>query len=75
LQGAADVVTGTTKDSTNTVQPLDTSTQVYVVQRGDTLFSIAKRYGTTVDALVKINKLASRNYIRTGQQLLVPKLA
>jgi len=45
----------------------------YAVQQGDTLSSIAQRFGTTVDELVRINGLASQDVIiDVGQKLLVP---
>ena len=44
---------------------------VYVVRAGDTLFSIAQRYGTTIEALMIANQLP--NYIiRIGQSLQIP---
>ena len=43
----------------------------YVVQRGDTLSSIAARHGTTVADLVQLNDLRDRNTIRIGQRLKV----
>lgn len=43
----------------------------YVVQRGDTLSSIAARHGTTVTRLVELNDLRDRNKIRIGQRLKV----
>ncbi|MGH7572855.1 MAG: LysM peptidoglycan-binding domain-containing protein, partial [Gemmatimonadota bacterium] len=45
--------------------------QYYVVQRGDTLTSIAARHGTTVTELVQLNDLRDRNTIRIGQRLKV----
>ena len=42
------------------------------VQDGDTLTSIAARYGTTVDALVAANGLGSANLIFVGQTLVLP---
>jgi LysM repeat protein len=44
---------------------------VIVIQKGDTLYSIAKRYGTTVQKLKEDNNLAS-NVIYAGQKLEVP---
>ncbi|MBE1445485.1 LysM peptidoglycan-binding domain-containing protein [Paenibacillus sp. OAS669] len=43
----------------------------YVVQQGDTLYLIAQRYGVTVDALMKANRLTSPA-LQIGQQLSIP---
>ncbi len=45
---------------------------VYVVKRGDILENIAVKHGTTVSALIEINKLKSRNRIYVGQKLKIP---
>ena len=45
---------------------------VHVVQAGDTLFSIAWRYGTTVSELARLNNIANPWYIYVGQQLVIP---
>jgi len=45
---------------------------VYTVQRGDTLSAIARRTGSTVPALVALNRLTNANQIRVGQIILVP---
>jgi membrane-bound lytic murein transglycosylase D len=52
--------------------PTPTAT-THRVRRGDTLFSIAKRYGTTVARLKELNSLRS-NVIQVGQRLLVQPL-
>ena len=44
----------------------------HVVRTGDTLYSIAARYGTTVDAIVALNGLSSGTYIHVGQVLRIP---
>ncbi len=44
---------------------------VYMVKKGDTLYSIAREYGTTVDALKKLNNITS-NTLSIGQKLLLP---
>ncbi|HBW82968.1 MAG TPA: hypothetical protein DEF79_02885 [Gammaproteobacteria bacterium] len=45
----------------------------YVVERGDSLSVIARRFDTTVGRLVALNQLRSRNRIRIGQRLLLPQ--
>lgn len=44
---------------------------VYKVQRGDSLFKIAIRYGITVDQLMTVNNLTSSE-IHPGQRLAIP---
>jgi LysM repeat protein len=45
----------------------------YVIQSGDTLFAIAQRNNTTVDALVAANNLRSRDVtLNVGQKLIIP---
>lgn len=46
--------------------------QVHVVRRGDTLYSIARRYGTSVQAVMNANGLTNRNFIWAGQRLTIP---
>ena len=51
-------------------QPKSTET-VYTVKAGDTLSGIAKKYNTTVEALVAKNKIKDRNKIYVGQKIKV----
>lgn len=44
---------------------------VYTVKKGDSLYSIAREYGTTVGALKKLNNITS-NTLSIGQKLLLP---
>ncbi len=58
-----------------TVQPDVASIQygcTYTVRPGDTLYSIAVRYGTSVYALAAINRLYNPNFIYSGMTLSVP---
>lgn len=46
--------------------------QVYVVQEGDTLWDIADRFSTTVDAIVAANDLENPEDLQIGQELIIP---
>lgn len=48
---------------------------IYITQPGDNLWKIAKKYGTTVDNLVKTNNLADRDILIPGQQIIILKKA
>ena len=51
--------------------PTDTNLETtYTVQKGDSLYSIAKKYNTTVDRLKQLNNLKS-NLLSIGQILIV----
>ncbi len=45
---------------------------VYVVQAGDTLSSIAQRFGTTLDALIAANAIADPSLLQPGDTLVIP---
>ena len=47
------------------------SQNIYVVQRGDSLYSIAQKYNTTVQAIKSANNLTS-NTLQIGQKLILP---
>ncbi len=48
------------------------ASSTYTVVSGDNLTVIARRYGTTVDALVKANHIANPNLIYPEQVLVIP---
>ena len=53
-------------------QPSSPSTPaVHVVRRGDSLWNIAQRYGSTIDAIKKANGLSGTN-LSVGQKLTIP---
>ena len=52
--------------------PEGSTSNVYVVQKGDSLYSIASKYGVTVDELKSANNLTS-NLLTIGQLLVIPQ--
>jgi len=76
----AAIVTEATATPAPTLPPATTAptteesaeTTTYVVQAGDTLFSIATRYGTTVDAISQANGIVDPTQIYVGQALTIP---
>lgn len=45
---------------------------LYTVKAGDTLYSIARRYGWSASYLASVNHLSNPNRIYVGQVLLIP---
>ena len=43
--------------------------QYCIVRSGDTLSGLARRYGTSVSKLCKLNRISSTSIIRIGQRL------
>lgn len=50
------------------------TTVPYVIQAGDTLFSVARRYHTTWQTLVQINGMLSPDIVHVGQVVQAPSL-
>jgi nucleoid-associated protein YgaU len=79
---SADAYKQTDKKLVNRVEEVDgiaidqsriPAVTIYLVQKGDTLWSIAKRYNTTVDALVKLNNIENPSRVATGMQVMILK--
>ena len=47
-----------------------TTTKTHIVEPGDTLYSLARQYNTTVDNIKKLNNLQT-NLLTVGQQILI----
>ncbi|NWF63785.1 MAG: peptidoglycan DD-metalloendopeptidase family protein [Chloroflexi bacterium] len=52
----------------------DTSGPIYIVQPGDTLYSIAERFSITLGELLAANGIVDANQLAVGQQLVIPGL-
>ena len=44
----------------------------HIVVQGDTLWSIAQRFGTSVEALMQVNGLSDAGLLLVGQRLVLP---
>ena len=51
----------------------DYSIVIYIVKKGDTLWNIAKEFGSTVDGIARVNGIENRDLIMPGQKLYIPK--
>jgi LysM repeat protein len=58
-----------------TAAPVHAQAQLYKVRPGDTLAAIAAKHDTTVNAIMRLNKISDPNVIRPGQQLEMPPSA
>lgn len=52
-------------------KPIEKKDIVYIVKKGDTLTSIAKKYKTTVTKIAKDNRIKNVNIISIGQRLII----
>ncbi|MDE6284236.1 MAG: LysM peptidoglycan-binding domain-containing protein [Bacilli bacterium] len=57
--------------ATSTEKPNQSQEGTYTVQKGDSLYSIAQKYNTTVNEIKALNKLSS-NLLNIGQILKIP---
>ena len=59
--------------STPAVSSPEANWFLYTVRWGDTLYSLAARYGTTVEAISALNGISRPDQIQAGQQIKIPK--
>jgi LysM repeat protein len=55
-----------------TPTPPPTGSQTYIVQPGDTLSAIARRFNSTVSAIAQASGISNINFIYVGQRLTIP---
>lgn len=58
----------------NTVKATDQPTDYHVVQAGETLYSLSKKYNTTVAVLIELNPEIVNNTLSTGVTIKVPAI-
>jgi LysM repeat protein len=52
--------------------PARAQSTIHVVQKGETLYSIARRYGVSVEAICAANGITDPSHIYVGQELVIP---
>jgi len=67
------LASGIVEDSTwQAFQVLLNGYSIYYVQRGDTIYNIARKFYTTAEAIITANPQITPNLIYIGQRLVVP---
>lgn len=65
-----------TKPATSKIKPIQAAQPkpiaTYVVKKGDTLTSIAQRYGADAELIADYNKIQNKNTLKVGQKIVIP---
>lgn len=69
---SSDIIAPAPTTTTRTPSPGTASASTYEVEKGDSLWVIAKRNNVSLDALLAANNLTKNSVIRPGQQLVIP---
>lgn len=73
-QKGGEIITNIDFYENEQVGPISTASAViYVVQKGDSLWSIAKKYNTTLEDILLLNDIENPDRIFPGQKLLILK--
>ena len=64
-------ITQSTTNSEDTLQKNEdkNSEKYHIIKKGDTLYAIAKKYGTTISNLCKINNIKENSILQIGQKV------
>ena len=46
---------------------------IYYAKDGDTIWKIAKKFGSTMEEIIRINGIENENKLNIGQQLFIPR--
>ena len=46
---------------------------IYYAKAGDTIWKIAKKFGSTTDEIIRVNGIENENKLNIGQQLFIPR--
>lgn len=71
IPGSGNTQTKTETKTSSTAKDTTTSTQTYVIQKGDTLYGIARKFNMKINDLLEINGLTKESVIKVGQKLKV----
>jgi LysM repeat protein len=72
IRAGDELVIPVLRDSAAAQLSATTSNFEYIVQAGDTLSTIATRFGSSVENLMRANNLAAGQFIRPGDVLVIP---
>ncbi len=64
-------LTANKEEKSNEISNLNRKIEKYIIQSGDTLYTIAKKYEMSVSALKHLNPLISANNLRLGMEISV----
>lgn len=69
---SADTTTDATTAETETVETIEPEQTMHTVASDDTMITIARVYGVTVNSILQANTIPDPNNLTPGQQLLIP---